>query len=46
MLAAIVGFSGYAFAQTPAPKSGKAVKQAKPVGAPQPRRSFWNWLWP
>ena len=30
MLAAIVGFSGYAFAQTQAPKSGKAVKQGKP----------------
>jgi hypothetical protein len=27
---AIVGFSGYALAQAPAPKSGKALKQAKP----------------
>jgi hypothetical protein len=30
VLAAIVGLSGYAFAQTPPPKSGKVVKQAKP----------------
>jgi hypothetical protein len=29
VLAAIVGFSGYALAQTPAPKSGKPMKQAK-----------------
>jgi hypothetical protein len=30
VLAAIVGFSGYALAETPVPKSGNAVKQAKP----------------
>jgi hypothetical protein len=30
IVAAIVGFSGYALAQTLAPKSGKPLKQAKP----------------
>ena len=30
VLAAIIGFSGYASAQTAAPKSGKALKQVKP----------------